>query len=244
MNVVTVKYSRKRLVYAIACSDMKASAMTRIQTRLAFRRHQAGAILFVSLIFLIVLTGLGLTALRMAKLEEKMTGNQREHSLAFEAAESALRQAEDYLNQATVPAFDDNPSAGAAGANRGLIQELCEPASPANWTDTTSAASCQWRDVASNTTRYIETRSCWLCSNFNWNQHSRQYSGNLAYTSTLNLTAPRYVIEQLPSIPLTSAGGSLKGGKTLSEITVFRITARGTSPSGTSTVILQETFRR
>lgn len=224
---------------------MKVSAMTPVaKYHLAKPKSQAGAILFVSLIFLLVLTGIGLTALRIAKLEEKMSGNQREHALAFEAAESALRQAEDLLNQATIPGFDDNPSAGAAGTNKGLIQELCEPSVPTNWTDTSSAASCQWRDVTSNSTRYIETRSCWLCSNFNWNQHSRQYSGNLSYTSALNLPSPRYVIEQLPSIPLTSSGGSLKGGKTLSEITVFRITARGTSPSGSSAVILQETFRR
>ena len=57
------------------------------------RMRERGVSLVVGLIFLVVLTILGLMALRVATLEERMSGNARERSLAFQAAEAALRDA-------------------------------------------------------------------------------------------------------------------------------------------------------
>jgi len=56
--------------------------------------HQRGAALLTGLIFLVILTLLGITAARMAGLEERMSGNMRDRSLAMQAAEMALRDAE------------------------------------------------------------------------------------------------------------------------------------------------------
>jgi len=55
---------------------------------------QRGVSLAISLIFLVILTMLGLTALRVATMEERMSGNSRDRNLAFQAAEAALRDAE------------------------------------------------------------------------------------------------------------------------------------------------------
>lgn len=60
---------------------------------------QTGVALVLSLILLTVLTLLGLTSMRNATLEEKMAYNMRDLGLAFEAAESGLREAENWLNQ-------------------------------------------------------------------------------------------------------------------------------------------------
>lgn len=57
-------------------------------------QRQHGVALITGLIFMVVLTLLGITAARMSGLEERMSGNMRDRSLAMQAAEMALRDAE------------------------------------------------------------------------------------------------------------------------------------------------------
>lgn len=64
----------------------------RYNTRPANRQH--GVALITGLIFLVVLTLISITAARMSSLEERMSGNMRDRSLAMQAAEMALRDAE------------------------------------------------------------------------------------------------------------------------------------------------------
>lgn len=71
-------------------------------------RRQQGAVLITGLIFLLVLTMLGISAMSINALEERMAGNSRDLNLAFQAAESGLRDAElDILNNiGPASAFD------------------------------------------------------------------------------------------------------------------------------------------
>lgn len=69
-------------------------------------RRQQGAALVVSLIFLFVMTIIGIMGMQVTSLEEKMAGNMRERNLAFQAAESAARAGEKYLSSAGLPAFN------------------------------------------------------------------------------------------------------------------------------------------
>lgn len=55
---------------------------------------QSGTVLFVSLILLLIMTLLGITGMQTTILEEKMAGNYRDQAIAFQAAESTLRDAE------------------------------------------------------------------------------------------------------------------------------------------------------
>ncbi len=55
---------------------------------------QRGVALVVVLILLLVMTLLGLVALRNTLFEERMTANQTDRSYGFQAAEGAMRQAE------------------------------------------------------------------------------------------------------------------------------------------------------
>jgi len=59
------------------------------------RAGQAGAVLVVSLILLVVLTLLGLSAMEFTSLEEKMATNDQETNRAFHAAETRLTEALD-----------------------------------------------------------------------------------------------------------------------------------------------------
>ncbi|NKI35235.1 hypothetical protein HFP89_08655 [Wenzhouxiangella sp. XN79A] len=75
-------------------------------------RLQRGAALFVSLMFLIILTVIGLSAANVGVLQERMAGNVRETNEAFQEAEATLREIEQTLG---------NCVAGAAGCPLGGI---------------------------------------------------------------------------------------------------------------------------
>ena len=59
--------------------------------------RQTGAVLVVSLMLLVIMTLIGVTAMRSTILEEKMAGNSRNSMLALQTAETALLDGEDYL---------------------------------------------------------------------------------------------------------------------------------------------------
>jgi type IV pilus assembly protein PilX len=59
-----------------------------------FHRAQRGAILVVSVLLLLVMTVLALTASQSTRLQERMAGNARDLDLSFQAGEAGLREAE------------------------------------------------------------------------------------------------------------------------------------------------------
>jgi type IV pilus assembly protein PilX len=95
-------------------------------------RAQRGVSLVIALMFLIVLTVLGLVAVRSSTVQERMAGNDRDRAIAFEAAEAALRDAERDV-QANLSAADPFDAACTGG--------LCLPSgvATANWNSITWA---------------------------------------------------------------------------------------------------------
>ena len=67
-----------------------------------------GSVLLISLIMLLVITVAGLTAVKMATLEEKMSGNYQDHQMAFYAAEAALNEAEQFIADSVIALADFN----------------------------------------------------------------------------------------------------------------------------------------
>ncbi|MFZ6801595.1 pilus assembly PilX family protein [Undibacterium sp. Di24W] len=63
-------------------------------------RRQRGFVLAVSMIFLVVMTLLAVSAIKRSTLDEKITSNLRTQNLSFQAAEKALRFCERYLDLA------------------------------------------------------------------------------------------------------------------------------------------------
>lgn len=70
-----------------------------------FVKKQNGAALFIALIFLVIITLIGVTALRTSTLELLMAGNEQERRIALDAVESA----------STVVAASDKIKLGASG---------------------------------------------------------------------------------------------------------------------------------
>ncbi len=113
-----------------------------MKTRPEFMTHiaakQQGNVLIVSLVFLLVLTVAGLTSVSISSLEEKMAGNYRNYQLAFQAAEAALVEAEDYVrDQVTdLAGFDSNCGNGECfgGSNINDIG-VCQVGDYEPWND-------------------------------------------------------------------------------------------------------------
>lgn len=72
----------------------------------ASRRQQVGMSLIMGLLFLALLSLLGLAGMSVSSLEERMAGNTQDRTLALNAAEAALRDCEAVLQGAALPAFD------------------------------------------------------------------------------------------------------------------------------------------
>jgi Tfp pilus assembly protein PilX len=68
--------------------------MNSMHTTLA---KQQGAILIIGLLFLLMLTIIGVSAMSTTAFEEKMAGNRIDREIAFQAAEAALRAGERHI---------------------------------------------------------------------------------------------------------------------------------------------------
>lgn len=79
--------------------------------RIATIPPQQGAALVVGLIFLVMLTLLGVTAFGLSTLEERMSGHTRDHTLAFQAAEAALRHCENEIEINNIAAMTSSQAA-------------------------------------------------------------------------------------------------------------------------------------
>ena len=68
------------------------------------QRPQRGAILVISMLLLLVLTVLGIAMMKMTNMQDRMAGNTRDLSLAFQGAEAALRVGEAQVRNTVAPA--------------------------------------------------------------------------------------------------------------------------------------------
>lgn len=75
--------------------------------------QQKGAILVFCLVFLLVLTMMGVASMESAILEERMAGNMQDYNAAFQSAEASLKTAESWLfGQFTWPATSADGATG------------------------------------------------------------------------------------------------------------------------------------
>jgi type IV pilus assembly protein PilX len=96
---------------------------------------QRGSVLIVTLMILVMLTILGIAAMATSTQEEKMAGGTMDQNIAFQAAESALRDAEQYIYSSVT---------STSGFSAACTGGLCLPSITAsniwetvNWTGST-----------------------------------------------------------------------------------------------------------
>lgn len=100
------------------------------------RRRESGFVLVTALMFLIVLTVLGLSIMSTNTLEERMAGYFRDRQLALESAEAGLRDAERDIFSGS-RAISGIMGFEAGCADSGSYQGLCQPNTSVNpiWVD-------------------------------------------------------------------------------------------------------------
>lgn len=195
---------------------------------------QAGAALITGLVILVLLTLIGVTAMRGTLMEEKMAGNLKNQYTAFQSAEAALRVGETYLTSASIGPFAADASSTSLTLNAlGLYQP------------TLSATQERW-----------EQANMWTDAGSLAYPRTPTSATATLITPSGAAGAPRYIVEDMSyktqcsnatectntPIPATP-GGSLKFGA-LPEVGLYRITARGVGASLDTVVFLQSYYRR
>lgn len=115
-------------------------------------RHQKGALLIVALVMVLLMTIVGMTAIRGTGLQESMAGNMRERNITFQAAESGLRSGEAVvaLTNKTLPA----PDCTAGFCSEFTPAESVGSWAVAKWSDKAAESKFKADDVASKP-RYV-----------------------------------------------------------------------------------------
>jgi type IV pilus assembly protein PilX len=193
--------------------------------------RQRGAVLFVALVFLLLLTLIGVTASSTSILQERMTGGMRNAHLAGIGTESGLRGGEVDLWAAAARSNGAValPSCGATGVQPCLY---------------TSVNTASGRVVDQRVLKF-RTSQAWLDSG---SDGANAYSQDLStlggdYTSSNLASQPRYIIEDLG---VDTGGGTGRNSATLASaiggpgtaptVHVYRITARS---QGGSTALMR-----
>lgn len=193
---------------------------------------QQGATLAIVLIFLVLVTLVGVTAMTTTTLEERMAGNLKDRNLAFQAAEAALRDAKLDISGSVVsgaattlarsPALSGSTGFGDAAstfpscsaASSGVTAGLCLPSSLTYPASALNSTWVQGQDfTAAPSIRY------------------GTYTGAAALDNVA--TQPRYLIE---AVQVCEGGGKCPSW-------MYRITARGYGARIESHVTLQEVIR-
>jgi len=154
---------------------------------------QRGVVLVVSLVMLLLMTLLGVSAMKTSVMETKMAGNSRDMELAFQATETALRDAEQWITAQT-----SEIEADASGSNRIWIFNAMDP--------DTSNASNWWQ----------ERDTPW------WNNNAVAYvPANVASVLVSVKSVPRSTIEYKQFVPdtLLIGNGGAGTGMTYYQVT-------------------------
>lgn len=183
-----------------------------------FPQKQRGATFVTGLIFLVVLTLFGITAMKTASMEERMSGNLRDRNVALQAAEMALRYAEQHIRDNDPTTNTPSPVDGVVDFDTICTAGLCyygagvvEPASPA-WI-TYCTPNCPINYVAGTVFRVDGV-------------------AYIAPALPAGLLAPTYIIEGIKKTPPGSG-----------ERYYYRITVRAQGARQGTVVQLQEIFR-
>jgi type IV pilus assembly protein PilX len=193
--------------------------------------RERGTVLIVTLMFLIVLTLLGLSTMRGTTLEERMAGNSRDYNTALQAAEAALRDAE----------------ADLKGTGTSVLRTVTVTSFPVNLIGTATPSGCNTSGlciIANENVQLYNTASVdWSTSGTSSTAYG-SYTGAATTNATwLNgLSAkPRYVLELMQFTDgrnkdrVAGASGNV-------DYYYVRITAKGWGANSQTVVTLQEVF--
>lgn len=181
---------------------------------------QRGMALFISLVFLVLLTLIGLTAMSTDSLETAMANNDQDMNVAFQAAETALRDGEMYVGSQLTPGSGFNSM-----CTGGLYGGLCLPSTTTTPDWQWNGNIALWGNPGSRTVIPITTPT----------------------TPTFPpvpgvYQQPEFIVEVLPNVPPASGSLAVNTQYQASSGTAYRITAVGWGAKQSTNVMLQSIF--
>jgi len=200
--------------------------------------RQRGATLLIALVMLVVMTLLGLASIRSTSMQERMGANLYDRSLAFQAVESALREAE---AQITINTLVTNGAGFYCPAN---LNPLISPSGKLSCaapgpSATESATESETPSAASATyvERWKDPATTWASATTWWGSVDDDMKARLGGVNR----QPQYIIEYMgQSEDGTGCGQS---GNTNCRGPRYRVTARMPPLDGLPNVILQTNYR-
>jgi Tfp pilus assembly protein PilX len=132
--------------------------------------RQRGAALITSLVILLVLTAIGITALSTTSLEQKMATNTQDFNRAFQAAETGLKGAFDNPNSVSLVA--------SIGGNTGTLGDY-------EATATTSTHLLGWSDPPRRT-KGVYSRSRFSAAHFETKSTGKSKAGTTGAVTVLH----------------------------------------------------------
>lgn len=198
---------------------MKNYSVDKKMNRLDFASRlpqQKGIVLVVALIMVLLISVVGLAAIRGSGLQEMMAGNMRDHNLAFQAAEAGLRAGEDTvrteLEVSALPVFGNN------GYFNDLNKANSDPKPPALWDGD------DWK-IATNAV--TTTMGLTLASN-----------------EQPKFVMEKLVVPIMLAAAADGSGIDTSSMDSFEEPEFYRITSRGTGGTVNATVVLQSVYKR
>jgi len=196
------------------------------------RHFQQGSVLIVSLILLLLLTLVGVAGMNMTSLEERMSGNYRDHEMAFQAAEAALVEAENFIENTNLTVADFYT--GCSTTN--CFQPDC--------TGGTGGGLCY---TGTFTVSSEPVNSCAVDNSRPWEDMARwANAAQVAEAATLaDLSAQaRYMIEFRCFTVRDDSNASADPALLAQWSLLFRITALANGGTSDSRVMLQSTYKK
>ena len=103
----------------------KVSHMDRRGDILQSGRDERGIALVAVLMFLVIMTMIGMAAMQSSGLQDRMSGNMRDQDIAFQAAENAVREGEQWIDaQVAHPAVSPSNSGNCAAPCTNVVWAL------------------------------------------------------------------------------------------------------------------------
>jgi type IV pilus assembly protein PilX len=189
---------------------------------------QKGSVLIVSLVMLLLLTIVGMSAMQMTSLEERMSGNFRNHELAFQAAEAGLSQAEAFVESTAFSLTDFQTACSGSQC----FKSSCDGGLCFNGTfpvSSTPVSSCE-----------LGTTKPWE----DWTLWDDSTKTKTATTLTGTSTQAKYIVEYR-CFTVKDATNSTADKNILAQWSLsFRVTVLATGGSSDSQVMLQSTYKK
>lgn len=174
----------------------------------------SGSVLIISMLLLLVLTILGVTALDTTVMEERMSSNTRQRNLAHQAAETALKDAEQWLTNAAGNVVFQSHISKFAGSD-----ELYD--------STIAARALDWD---------VNDTSAWSTAN----SEAVTTLSSFPNDASIIPGAPRYIIEYVGRVGDPPLDFTTPDKRDFA----FRVIAIGWGPDKTTKVVLSSTFSK